>query len=317
MIDNILFSLNVTAPIFLLITLGYVLKLLGVMSEEFALKLNGFVFKVSLPVLVYKDLAKVDIVDAWDGKFVLFCFCVTLVSIFISFLLSLLLKNKSERGEFIQGSYRSSAALLGLAFIENIYGNTGLGPLMIIGSVPLYNIVAVTVLSVFHPDHVGKKMDGALIKKTLIGIIKNPIIIGIIAGLIWSALKIPMPEFFDSTVTKIGGTATPLGLMAMGACFQFKKAIKCGKSAVLASFFKLVGFGLIFVPVAVMFGYRNQEIIAILVMLCSATTVSTFVMAKNMGHEGTLSTAIVMLTTLLSSFTLAVWLYFLRTFGLI
>lgn len=315
--ENLVFSLNATMPIFILMVLGYVLKLIGWMDEAFATKLNSFVFKVALPLLVFEDLATVDFREAWNGKFVLFCFVATVISILISFLLSLLLKNKGEQGEFIQASYRSSAAILGLAFIQNIYGSAGLGPLMIIGSVPLYNICAVVVLSVFSPENRGKKIDGELLKKTLLGIIKNPIILGIIVGLLWSALSVPIPKILLSTVSKVGGMSTPLGLIAMGACFDFKKALASGKAASLASFIKLVGYGLIFVPIAISMGYREQELVAILVMLCSATTISCYVMAKNMGHEGTLTSATVMLTTLLAAFTLTGWLYILKTIGVI
>ena len=58
---------------------------------------------------------------------------------------------------------------------------------------------------------------------------------------------------------------------------------------------KLVVFVAIFLPIAVKLGFRQEELIAILVMLGSATTVSSFVMAKNMGHEGVLSSSVVML----------------------
>ena len=116
------------------------------------------------------------------------------------------------RGEFIQAAYRSSAALLGIAFIQNIYGNAGMAPLMIIGSVPLYNMMAVIVLSVFKPGQSG--LDRAIIKKTLKGIVTNPILIGIVAGLLWSALKIPMPAIPKKVISSIGNVATPIGLMA-------------------------------------------------------------------------------------------------------
>lgn len=315
--ENLIFSLNATMPIFILMVLGYVLKLIGWIDEGFASKMNSFVFKVALPLLVFEDLATVDFKKAWNTKFVLFCFCVTVISILVSFLLSLTLKNKSEKGEFIQASYRSSAAILGLAFIQNIYGNAGLGPLMIIGSVPLYNICAVVVLSFFSPENTGKRIDKELMKKTILGIAKNPIIIGIVVGLIWSAASIPTPGILIGTVSKVGGTATPLGLIAMGACFDMKKALSSGKAAALASFVKLVGYGMIFIPIAIAMGYRNEELVAILVMLCSATTISCYIMAKNMGHEGTLTSATVMLTTLLAAFSLTGWLYLLRTIGVI
>lgn len=313
--ENLIFSLNATIPIFLMMLLGMLFRKLGWMDEVFAAKMNKFVFLVPLPVLLFEQLATVDFSEVWDIKFILFCFVVTAISITISTLISLLWKDRSVKGEFIQATYRSSAALLGIAFIQNIYGTAGMAPLMIIGSVPLYNIMAVVVLSVFKPGN--NSFDKALVKKTLKGIATNPIIIGIVAGFVWSALKLPMPLILHKTVSSIGATATPMGLMSMGATFEMKKATSKMKPTLVAVFMKLVGFCAIFLPMAALLGFRNEEIIAILVMLGSATTVSCFVMARNMGHEGTLSSGVIMMTTLLSAFTLTMWLDVLRSFGLV
>ena len=288
---------------------------LGWMDEVFAAKMNKFVFLVPLPVLLFEQLATVDFSEVWDIKFIIFCFVVTAISITISTLISLLWKDRSIKGEFIQATYRSSAALLGIAFIQNIYGTAGMAPLMIIGSVPLYNIMAVVVLSVFKPGN--NSFDKALVKKTLKGIATNPIIIGIVAGFVWSALKLSMPSILHNTVSSIGATATPMGLMSMGATFELRKATSKMKPTIVAVFMKLVGFCAVFLPVAAVLGFRNEELIAILVMLGSATTVSSFVMARNMGHEGTLSSGVIMMTTLLSAFTLTMWLDVLRSFGLV
>lgn len=313
--DNLIFSLNATIPIFLMMLLGMLFRKLGWMDEVFAAKMNKFVFLVPLPVLLFEQLATVDFSEVWDIKFILFCFVVTAISITISTLISLLWKDRSVKGEFIQATYRSSAALLGIAFIQNIYGTAGMAPLMIIGSVPLYNIMAVVVLSVFKPGN--NSFDKALVKKTLKGIATNPIIIGIVAGFVWSALKLSMPSILHKTVSSIGATATPMGLMSMGATFEMKKATSKMKPTLVAVFMKLVGFCAIFLPMAALLGFRNEEMIAILVMLGSATTVSCFVMARNMGHEGTLSSGVIMMTTLLSAFTLTMWLDVLRSFGLV
>ena len=313
--ENLIFSLNATIPIFLMMLLGMLFRKLGWMDEVFAAKMNKFVFLVPLPVLLFEQLATVDFSEVWDIKFILFCFVVTAISITISTLISLLWKDRSIKGEFIQATYRSSAALLGIAFIQNIYGTAGMAPLMIIGSVPLYNIMAVVVLSLFKPGN--NSFDKALVKKTLKGIATNPIIIGIVAGFVWSALKLPMPLILHKTVSSIGATATPMGLMSMGATFEMKKATSKMKPTLVAVFMKLVGFCAIFLPVAAMLGFRNEQLIAILVMLGSATTVSCFVMARNMGHEGTLSSGVIMMTTLLSAFTLTMWLDVLRSFGVV
>ena len=248
-------------------------------------------------------------------KFVLFCFCATLVSIAAAAAVSFLWKDRTIQGEFIQASYRSSAALLGIAFIQNIYGNAGMAPLMIIGSVPLYNVMAVVVLSFFQPER--KKLDRQVWINTLKGIVTNPIILGIIAGLLWSALRLPMPPILEKTVSNIGAVATPMGLMAMGAAFDIRKAFGKARPAIAASVMKLVGFAAFFLPMAVWLGFRREQLVAILIMLGSATTVSCYVMARNMGHEGVLTSSTVMLTTMCSAFTVTGWLYILRSLGLI
>ena len=313
--DNLVFSLNAVIPIFLMMALGYFFRHIGLFSESLASGMNTFVFKIALPVLLFKDLASVSLAEAWDTRFVLFCFIVTLLCINLAAGLSLLWRDRSIQGEFIQASYRSSAAILGIAFITNIYGNAGMAPLMIIGSVPLYNIMAVVVLSFFLPGR--GQLNGTLLRKTLLGVVTNPILLGIAAGLLWSASGLRMPVILEKTVTSLGGIATPMGLMAMGASFDFRKAAGRLGPAVTAAAIKLVGFCAVFLPLAVLLGFRDEKLVAVLVMLGSATTVSAFVMARSMGHEGTLTASVVMLTTLFSSFTLTFWLWLLRSLGLI
>lgn len=313
--ENLIFSLNATVPVFLMMLLGMLFRKLGWIDEAFASKMNQFVFLVPLPVLVFHDLAAADIGDVWNFRFVAFCFLVTAASIAICAVLSCFLKEKSQRGEFIQASYRSSAALLGIALTTNIYGNAGLVPLMIIGSVPLYNIMAVVVLSLTSPAKNAPKK--GLWKSTLKGIVTNPIILGIAAGLLWSILRLPFPPILEKTVSSLGDLAAPLGLIAMGATFRLDKAVGQAKPAIAASVIKLVGFCVLFLPLAVRMGFREEELVAILIMLGSATTVSCYVMAKNMGHDGTLTSSAVMLTTLFSAFTITGWLFLLKSLGLL
>ena len=312
--DSLIFSLNATVPIFLLMILGIVFKRLGWITDEFASQMNKFVFLVPLPVLLFQDLATVDFQEAWNFKFVGFCFIVTVLSIMIVTGISFFLKERSLRGEFIQSSYRSSAALLGVALIQNIYGHSVMGPLMIIGSVPLYNVMAVTVLSIYQPH---QDQHVSLWKTTLKGIVKNPIIIGIVIGLLWSLFKLPFPPILSKTVSHISALATPMGLIAMGASFDMKKAIGKMKPAFIATFIKLFGFCILFLPIAISFGFVNEQLVSILIMLGSATTVTCFVMAKNMGYEGVLSSNVIMLTTLLSGFSITFWLYILKSMSYI
>lgn len=313
--ENLIFSLNATVPVFAMIILGMLFKKIGIIDDVYASRMNKFVFLIPLPVLLFKDLATLDFNTIWDTKFVLFCFFITILSILIVTLLSFLLKNKQNQGEFIQASYRSSAALLGIALIQNVYGKATMAPLMIIGSVPLYNIMAVVVLSFFSPERKGLSKEVWL--KTIKGILTNPILIGIVVGILWSLLHLPMPTMLDKTVTSIGNVATPLGLMAMGATFNYKEALGDLKPALCASFIKLFGFCAMFLPLAIYLGFQGEQLIAILVMLGSATTVSCFVMAKNMGHTGILTSTVVMLTTIFSGFSITMWLYILKGMGLL
>lgn len=313
--ENLIFSLNATVPVFAMIILGMFFKKIGIIDDVFASRMNKFVFLIPLPVLLFKDLATLDFNTIWDTKFVLFCFFITILCILIVTLLSFLLKNKQNQGEFIQASYRSSAALLGIALIQNVYGKATMAPLMIIGSVPLYNIMAVVVLSFFSPERKGLSKEVWL--KTIKGILTNPILIGIVVGILWSLLHLPMPTMLDKTVTSIGNVATPLGLMAMGATFNYKEALGDLKPALCASFIKLFGFCAMFLPLAIYLGFQGEQLIAILVMLGSATTVSCFVMAKSMGHTGILTSTVVMLTTIFSGFSITMWLYILKGMGLL
>ena len=175
--------------------------------------------------------------------------------------------------------------------------------------------MAVVVLSVMKPER--GTMNRELLIKTLKGIATNPIILGIAVGVVWSLLKLPIPEILGKTVKNVAVLATPLGLMAMGASFELKQAASQMKQAITASVIKLVILAAVFLPIAVHMGFREEKLVAILVMLGSATTVSCFIMARNMGHEGTLTSSTVMLTTLGSAFTLTGWLYLLKTLALI
>lgn len=313
--DNLYYSLNATMPIFLVMILGFVFRKIGLLSENLASGINKFVFKVALPTNLFIQLYDVDIFTIWDTKYVIFCFVATLISVLISWGIAHFLRDRSVRGEVVQASYRSSASLLGMAYIENIYGSASVGSLMMIGCVPLYNISAVIILSLMNPNNTG--IDGNKIKSSLIGIIKNPIIWGIILGFAWSLTGIHFPTIAETTVSYIGRTASPLGLLAMGAMIDFGSIMKQKGPVILSVFMKLVLFVVIFAPVAIWLGFEGEKLIALIIMLGSASTVAGFIMAKNMGHEGNVSAGSAALSTLLSSFTMTLWIWLLRSGGYI
>lgn len=312
--SNLIYSINATLPIFLLIILGKVLKTTKIINDEFTKTADRYVFRIALPALLFSDLTENNVGSAFDGKYVLFCFSVTIFSIAVLWgLTEKFMKNEEQKGAFIQGSYRSSAAILGLAFINNMYDSVGMAPLMIIGCVPLYNIFAVIILTL-KGDNGGKKPN---MKETFINVMKNPILLSILIALPFALLNLHFPSFVNKAIGSVANTAPPLALISIGASFEGKKALKKMKPTLLASFIKLILLASLFLPLAVFFGYRNQELMALLVMLGSPTTVSSYIMAKNTGNDGILTSSIIVLTTLLSSLTLTLWIFVLKSFGVL
>lgn len=314
--EHLIFSLNATIPIFLTMVLGYLFKQCRMIDEPFVKVLNRFNFQVTLPVMLFEDLAGADFASVWDGKYVLFCFGVTFVSIFAIWgISSLLLKEKDVVGEFTQGCYRSSAAVLGLAFIQNIYGTSLMAPLMIIGTVPLYNVMAVVILSFTGPGE--HKLNKEGLKKSIMGIAQNPIIISIVLGIAVSLMHVEFPYIVDKTIHNFSVMASPLALIGLGAGFEGRKAVKKLRLTAVCTAVKLLLLPAMFLPVALRMGFTGEKLVAILVMLGSATTPSCYIMAKNMGHEGVLTSGTVVATTFFSSISLTFWIFVLKCIGMI
>lgn len=314
--ENLIFSLNATLPVFLLMVLGYLFKQFKIMDDNFVKTLNSFNYKVTLPVMLFTDIASSDFSTVWDTRYVLYCFLVTLGCILIIWVFtSLFYKNKTQIGEFVQASYRGSAAVLGVSFIQNIYGNAGMAPLMIIGTVPLYNVMAVLVLSFTGPT--GSRPDIRSLKKSINGILTNPIILSILLGMLASLCHIRFPFIIDKTLNSLSPLATPLALLGLGGGFEGRKALKQLKPTLVCSAIKLMIQPLLFLPLAAWMGFRNEKMVAILIMLGAPTTVSCYIMAKNMGHDGTLTSGTVVATTFLSSISITFWLFVLRSIGLV
>lgn len=319
--ENFIYSINVTLPIFLVMVLGWFLKQRGMLDEHFVSVANKFNFRVTLPFLLFRDLAGVDIRATFDGRYVLFCALATTVCFFgIWGMAKWLMKDRTMIGAFVQASFRSSAAVMGLAFIENIYGSSAMGPLMIIGAVPLYNIFSVIVLTFEANDdgtEGGGSRDYSRIKKAGMNILTNPIIIAIALGLVVAYFRIDFPQIIDNSVNYVARTATPLALIAMGAGFEGRAAVKKLKPTLAASAIKLVLQPLVLIPVAVWCGFRGEQLIALLVMLAAPATPSCYIMAKNMNNDGELTASIVVMTTLLAAFTLTGWIFVLKCLQLI
>lgn len=313
--ENFIFSINVTIPIFLVMVLGYILRKINFLTEEFVRVANRYVFVVALPALLFKDISAADVKQEMNPTFFLYCMIVTIVMFFAVWgIAAFCLKDKTMVGAFAQAGARGSAAVLGIAFVENICGEAGMTPLMIVAAVPFFNILSVIIL-VFNSST--DKKEYGKIKNAVVNIAKNPIIIGIVVGLVFSLIDIELPAIFNRTVDYVARTATPIALLVVGAGFEFGEAIRKIGPAIGASFIKLIGLPLVFLPIAYKIGFEPSEMVAILIMLASPTTVSCYIMAKNMDNDADLTSNVIVITTLFSSVTLTLWIFVLRSLGCI
>ncbi len=187
---------------------------------------------------------------------------------------------------------------------------------MIIGAVPLYNIFAVTVLTI-EGDYPESERSTSKIRQTAVNILKNPIIIGVILGIIFGLLRNPLPTIITSSVDTVAKTATPLALIALGAGFEGRQALAKLKPTFGAAAYKLLIQAAIFIPIAAALGFRGEKMVALIVMLAAPATPSCYIMAKNMYNDGALTASVVVATTLLASVTLTMWIFIARTMGLI
>ena len=311
--DNFIFSLNATVPMFIIIFIGYFLRYKGLVNDNFVNIGNKIGYIVFLPTLLFKDISETDVKSNFDIKFILFCVLATVISIAVIWILSeIFMKDKKSIGSFVQGSFRGSAAVLGIAFVQNMYGSSGMAPMMVLGAVPLYNIFSVIILTIKSENSLNSKN---LYKESFINILKNPIIWGIVIGLLFSLLEIKLPIMINKAVESVASLATPFALIILGAGFEGKKALSKIKPTLVATALKLFIIPAVFIPVAVYMGFRNQEMIAILIMLGAPSTVSCYVMAKNLGNDHVLASSIVVASTFLSSFSITMWIFILKTMG--
>lgn len=316
MIENLIFSLNSTLPVFLVIVVGWILKQRKMLTDGFCSAAEKFNFQITLPALLFRDISGIQIKEAFDLRYTLFCAIATTLCFFGAWGgARLFLRDKYSVGAFVQACYRGSAAVLGIAFIQNIYGSSGMAPMMIVSSVPLFNIYAVLVLVLENPENKGS--GSAAMKRALVGICKNPIIWGILIGSLFSLFNLQLPVILNKTVGNLAAMATPLALIVVGAGFEGAKALNKVRPTLWIALVKLILQPLIFLPAAAAMGFTGDKMIAILVMLAAPTTPSCYIMAKNMNGDHLLTSSAVVATTLLSAFTLTFWIWALKSFGLL
>ena len=318
MLNSLLYSINAVVPIFIIVLLGGILKNTGFLDDVFFAKSEKLVFKISLPAMLFLEVASADPGEAFDPKLIFFC----LAGVFILFfallaLVPLFVKDNSRRGAIIQGVYRSNFAILGVPLAVNMFGDAGsrtVATIMPFTIIP-FNVLAVIVLSVFAPDD--KKLTlKQLFKKIVMNIVTNPLIIGVVLALPFM-LWLPVPAIMHKSLTYLSNTTMALALMSLGANFS-RSGLKgrLGLS-VTAALLKTVAAPILAMAAAIPMGFRNEQLGAILILFGAPTAVSSYIMAKGMGSDHELAGQIILFSTTLCIVTLFIGIFLLKQFGLI
>lgn len=203
-----------------------------------------------------------------------------------------------------------------MALVTNIYGSGAVVPMMMVGSVPLFNVFAVLILTLEGPTHEESSLKENLLKAGK-DIVTNPILLAILLGMAASWFEIRFPLMLERGMGYVADMAMPQALVCIGASFQGTEALKKIKPTLAVTFIKLMVLPGVFLPICVALGLRGEYLAAVLVMQGSPTTSTGYVMAENMGGDGVLASSAVVSTTVLSAFSLTFWVFLSRYFGLI
>ena len=313
--QNLILIIGLVFPVFLIIALGYFLKRLGTINNNFINLSTKIVFNVSLPALIFIEVSKVPLDKVFDMKMIVFVYSGIIMSFIAVWLISIpLLRDGKDRGAFIQGSFRSNYAIIGLAIISNVFGSEKLGKasLLLAFIIPLFNILSVIALIV--PNRKEKQLNTV---KTLLEIIKNPLIIAVILAVPFSYYKWELPGILLTTVDYLAALSLPLALIGIGGFINFDDIMKASFTAILSTIIKLVIIPLTACFIAYELNFPAGDMGIIFIFFGCPTAIVSFIMAEAMGSNGKLAGNIVLMTTIGSIITITAGLFILKQNGLL
>ena len=315
--DNIIVSFNVIAPVFFLMVLGYFLvNYTSLADGKLTKQAHAIVFKIFLPCMLFYNVYQSDIGSEIHSRIRLCIWAaggLLILFVLLCLIVPRIVTQENQQGVVIQGIFRSNYVIFGVAVVQNMYGPKSTTTAAILSAilVPMYNFLAVVVLSIF-----GEKRENDW-KKIILDIIKNPLIISSVLGIIFSLLGIRLPTAVDTTVQDLAKLSTPIAFMILGGDLDFSKVKGNLKTAFVVLTIKLVILPLIMIPMIVTMGYRDADLLSGLLAYQTPVAVSSYIMAQQAGADGQLAGQLVVFSSVLSIFTLFVTIFILRTVGLL
>lgn len=333
--DIFIFAVNSVLPVILLVALGYILKKTNFFTAEFLRVANKTVFRVLLPVLLFVNLAELDSFSQLKWDAVLYALAAIAILFCIGLFLAHITSDRCQKGVMLQGVVRSNFALVGVPLAQLMAGDKGVQSAALLSAftIPVFNVLSVIALSVYIQGEGGGK---GRMAKTLRGILRNPLIIGVLVGILCVLLK-PLAGHLPSGVTAFMGkftfvgtvleylakASTPVALLVLGGQFEkssikgLKKQIMLGVTGrlILAP---LIGLGGAVLLQKMGFLYfDNGTYAALIALFATPAAVASAIMAEEMGNDGQLAGQLVVWTTLLSAGVIFGAVAALRAWGLV
>lgn len=312
--DSIRLAFDVVFPLFVMMAAGYMTKLAGWVDDETLTKMNAVTFRVFLSILIFMNIYNGNIMETFSGEMaVIIAICWAAVFLFIFGSMTLLKKwvpDRKRRSVMTQGIYRGNLVLYGIPVATVIGGAEAAAraSILIATVVPLFNFMAVVLLE-------RARSHGTDVKHVLKKIIKNPLIIASVLGVLCSVLRIRIPEVLLSPLDSMSKVGTPLSFVILGATLDFKRFFGNLKPLLAVCLGKLVLVPAVVFSLALLAGVPKIELAALVGAMASPSAVSSFSMAKEMGVDGDFAGQIVVLTSVLSIITLFFWVAGLKAAG--
>ena len=291
-------------PLYFYMATGAVLRKMKILKTEDLPKMNALLFRSFLFFSLFNNVRNANFSGADSGKLLLFG-AASVFFLFAVYMLTVprIIKNYEQSSVAIQAMYRSNFVLLGMAYAEQLCGPENVGPVSLLVSVvvPSFNLLAVLTFELLR----GGKVN---VGKILLNIIKNPLIIASALGAICALSKITFMK-------ALGSAATPFAMVLVGASLTLKSMAKNKKLVLGVSAVRLILSPLLVVPAAVLLGFRDAALVGIMTATAAPTAVVSVAMSYELGGDGELAAEIVATTSLLSLFTMFLWVLALRGMG--
>ena len=326
--ESLTFAFNSVSPIIATVAVGYFLKRIGMMSPEFAKQANKLVFRVFLPAMLFLNIYGIQDMAKVSFNYAIYALSALLIIFGLAIPTVILLTDKKRcRGALLQGVFRSNYALIGIPLATSLFGNDGAAVATLLSAVmvPAFNMLAVIGLSIFNNN--GEKPN---IKKVLVGIAKNPLIISIFAGLVALgiralfvkaniSIRLTDVPLIHTTLKYLSNIATPLSLLVLGAQFEFSAIPTLRREIVSGVILRSVIVPTLGIGVAYFaFGkiFSGAQFAALVAVFCTPVAVSSVPMAQEMGADSELAGQLVVFTTITSAFTVFIASFLLKSAGI-